>query len=290
MTASSPASGGRIGDLARALVRGMGWRQLAALAIGVIVGPLLSVVVAVAISLLTPFGAAWGSWPAPWFAIGDVVLALSTVLTWQAAEILLMPVSLRGPMEVQTWAGERALRAWQAAAGAAFHVLPPTSRAAAERWLRGHPETERNRAARIEVLLVARRFDEARAALARLRVESAADRIAHADLLATLTFLERGELELEPLRAATAEAPAEARLDGLAALAILEARAALAAGEEWRAPLSAMRSRLGGAADGVLWRGYFLRRMILLIPIALVVAFAFGVLGLALDPTSMPLP
>jgi hypothetical protein len=274
---SGPASDPpRIGDIGRALAAGIGNRELWAIGIAVVVAPLLSILLAMAIALLTPWGDAWSTWPARWLSLSDFAFGVLIVVVWQAASVLLVPSSLRGPMEVQTWAGERELGAWQRATGSLPWQLPPTTPAAAERWLARHPETAMNRGPRAEVLLVARRFDEARATLARIPVATVGDRIARADLVATTTFVERGELELGELRAAAAAAEGEDRLDGVVRIAMLEVRAAIATGGDWVTPLAAARVELGPRADGVLWSGFFVRRLLLLAPLILVASVAFG--------------
>ena len=268
----------RIGDIGRALAGGIGNRELWAIGIAVVVAPLLSILLAIAMSLFTSWGDAWSTWPARWLSLSDLAFGLLIVVVWQAASVVLVPAAMRGPMEVQTWAGERELHAWQRATGSLPWQLPPTSPAAAERWLARHPETEANRGPRTEVLLLARRFDEARATLARIPVADAADRIAHADLEATTTFVEHGELDMGDLRSATAAAAGEVRLDGVVRIAMLEVRAALATGGDWMTPLANARVELGSRADGVLWSGFFLRRLLLLTPLILVATVAFGLI------------
>jgi len=71
-------------------------------------------------------------------------------------------------------------------------------------------------------------------------------------------------------------------------MAILETRLALAAGTDWRGPLTAARAQLGVAADGILWRGYAMRRLRVLAPVMLVVAVAFGLAKLVLFGSSVP--
>ena len=164
----SQASGGqtRIGDIGRALAGSISGRDLWAIGIAVVVAPLASIALAMAIALLTPWIDAWSRWPAPWLSFSDIAFGVMILVVWQAASVLLVPARVRGAMEVQTWIGERDLRAWQAATGSLPWQLPPTTPAAAERWLASHPATGANRWARIEVLLLARRFDEAAAGLA----------------------------------------------------------------------------------------------------------------------------
>ena len=63
----SQASGGqtRIGDIGRALAGSISGRDLWAIGIAVVVAPLASIALAMAIALLTPWIDAWSRWPAP---------------------------------------------------------------------------------------------------------------------------------------------------------------------------------------------------------------------------------
>lgn len=272
----APGGQARIGDIGRALTASVSGRELWAIGIAVVVAPLVSIAIGMAIALFTPWGEAWSRWPAPWLSLGDIAFGLLIIVVWQAASVLLVPAPLRRPMEVQTWVGERDLRAWQAATGSLPWQLPPTNPAAAERWLARHPATDANRWARIEVLLVARRFDEAGTAVAQLPATRPADRIARADLAATQAFVERGELDLDELRAATDAAAGDDRIDGIVRVAMLEVRAAIASGGDWLLPLEQARAELGARADGVLWSGFFRRRLVVLLPVTGVVIVVFG--------------
>jgi hypothetical protein len=269
----------RIGDIGRAFVAATRWSELGAIGLALLVAPLASVLLSLAIAAWTPFGHVWANVPFSWFAIDDVALALLLGVAWHGFGILLMPRRIRAAMEAHTWIGERELRAWQRATGSGPRGLPPTDPHAAQQWLAANPETDLNRAARAETLLLARRFDEARATIDRLPDSTPGERISRADLRATADQLEHGAAELDELRRATAEAADDDRLVGVVDLALLEVRDALARGGEWAAPLTAARAQLGTRANGALWSGYFMRRLTLSLPVLLVFAAFIGIFG-----------
>jgi hypothetical protein len=268
----------RMGDIGRAFIAATRRGELIAIILALVLAPLLYVVASIAIGVMTPFGGVWGSWPLSWFTLGDVAFAVLLAIFWQGFAILLIPRRVRGAMEAQTWIGERQLRGWQRATGSLPNQLPPSDPDAAQAWLEAHRETEANRAARAEVLLLARRFDEARATIARIEGAEPLDRIARADLTATADFLEGREVEAEPLRRAAAAADGDDRLEAILDLAFLEVRLALQQGGDWLTPLDRARAELGSRADGVLWKRFFLRRLMVVLPLMLVTVAIFGLL------------
>ena len=268
----------RLGDIGRAFIAATRRAELIAIVLALVLAPLLYVIASIAIGVMTPFGGVWGSWPLSWLTLGDVAFAVLLALFWQGFAILLIPARVRGAMEAQTWIGERQLRGWQRATGSLPNQLPPSDPAAAESWLAAHPETAANRAGRAEVLLLARRFDEARAAIARIEEAAPLDRIARADLVATADFLEGREVDVDPLRRASAGAQGDDRLEGILDIAFIEVRLALQRGGDWLAPLDSARAELGRRADGVLWTRFFPRRLAVVLPLMLVAVAVFGLL------------
>lgn len=268
----------RIGDIGRAFIAATRRGEAIAIVLALVLAPLLYVIASIAIGVATPFGEVWGSWPLSWFTLGDMVFAVLLATFWQGFAILLIPKRVRGAMEAQTWIGERQLRAWQRATGSLPNQLPPSDPDTAQAWLDAHPETETSRAARAEVLLLARRFDEARATIARIDGGEPLDRIARADLAATADFLEGRDVDVEPLRRAAAAAQGDDRLEGILDLAFLEVRLALQQGGDWLTPLDMARTELGNRADGVLWTRFFLRRLVVVLPLMLVTVAVFGLL------------
>lgn len=269
----------RIGDVARAFVGSAGRRELAAMLLGAVLGALLSVLVGLGLGL-SPFREAWGSWPLPWLTLSDAFLVIAVIGAWQVSSIALLEPRLRAALEAHTWVGERALGAWHRATGSGWWTLPPTTPRTAVRWLERHPADATNAYARIEVLLLAERFVEAARAMDALVPRTDAERIAHADLRATMRLLADGALDLEELRSATDAAAGDDRLEGRCALAVMETRAAIQAHGDWLAPLAAARQELGARANGVLWRRFLPRRLLVIAPMAALALLGFGLLRL----------
>jgi hypothetical protein len=218
---------------------------------------------------------AWLSFPLSWLSLSDVAFALLLGGIWTAASVLLLPRSLRPALEAFVWSGERGLEAWRAATGSS---MPPTSISAARRWLAANPRTEANQWVRLEALLLVRDFATARSAIDALPMETAEQRVMREDYAATTDLLETGRADLGPLRAAAEAASGDEALDGHVAAALLESRMAIARDADWQAPLAAVRPRLGARADGVLWRGYARRRLVVAVPLLLVGAAVIGLL------------
>lgn len=216
------------------------------------------------------------------------------------AYVRAMPSRSRRAFEAFSWLGE-----WELARARATIGGLPTSPGDAEAWLAAHPETKITNLdelpIRIEILLLAGRPEEARAAIARLPVITEWDlfeRAALADLVdwrsggdGDLAAMEAAADELQPpdsddrLRADVMVAVAKVRrriadrraADGRAAdgRGAAEGRAATADALE---PLLDVRPRLGHRADGQVGRA--LRRR--LFPVLLVVSLGFGFIGVLL--------
>jgi hypothetical protein len=263
-----------IGDVARAIGRASRWTEISAIVAAAVGGAFLSVLLAIGIGF-TPFHEVWTSFPLPWLSLNDLAFALILGVAWAAASVLLLPRRLLPAFEAFVWSGERGLEAWRAATGTS---MPPTSIDGANRWLEANPPTEANQFVRIEALLLVRDFATARSAIDALPTETAEQRVLREDYAATLDMMETGRADLRRLRAAAEEATGDVALDGLVAAALLESRMAVARGEDWQEPLAAVRPRLGAGADGVLWRGYARRRLMVALPLLLLGAAAIGVL------------
>lgn len=284
MTEAAGPKAPAIGDVGRAFIAATRRAELIGILIAVLVGPLITVLVSLALAM-TSIGEAWTGFPFPWLSISDLVFVALLGLLWTAGAVWFVPRAVRPALEAFTWAGERSLEALGSATGS---ERIPTSPEQADRWLARIQETDANRWARAEVLLIAGRFDEARETIERMSEATAEDRATRADLQATVDLVSRGTADLGPLREALSELGGEARLATVVDMAILETRLALAAGTDWRGPLTAARAQLGVAADGILWRGYAMRRLRVLAPVMLVVAVAFGLAKLVLFGSSVP--
>jgi hypothetical protein len=280
--ATAPA---RMGDVGRAFVRAGSRFELVAVVLGAMIGALLSVSLGLLLAT-SPFSNAWRSWPLPWLSLSDAFLVMALIVCWQAAGILVLDRRLRRAEEAHIWMAERDLATWQRATGSRWWSLPPTTPRGAERWLQAHPLNETNAYARAEVMLLAERFEEAAAALAELVPRSDAERMARADLLATLRLLANGDADLEELRRAAAAASGDDRLAAHGVLAVIEARLALQTGGDWLRPFEAVRDDLGARANGILWRRLLPRRLLAAAPAAVLILLAFGLLHLLASTTA----
>jgi hypothetical protein len=273
---SGPSAHPAIGDVGRAFMRASARAEMFGILVAVIAVPAMSVALTIGLAL-TPAGPVWNALPFSWLSISTIAFVVGLVVVWTLAAIRFIPSSVRPAFEAFIWAGERSLEAMRATTGRAD---APTSAPEAQHWLELNPETAANRWIRVEVLLIAGQVQAARATAERMAANDPLERYLKADALATTQIVESGTVNLEPLRAAAADLSDEARLDAEAAIAIHESRLALAAGEDWLAPFTDLRRRLGSAADGVLWRGYAVRRLRAATPVTLLVIAVFALLQL----------
>jgi hypothetical protein len=271
-----------IGDVGRAFIRATMRAEIAGIAIAVVVAPLLSIVLNLAIAG-TPLVDLWSTFPLSWLSLSTIAFVLLLGVTWTVAAIALIPRAVRPGMETFTWAGERSLEAMRATTGG---EEAPATPGAARRWLAAHPETPENRWIRAEALLLAGEGDEARATVGRMTGDTPVERWQREDTRATVDLVTTGTVDLTGYRAALAELDAEAAIDAEAGLAIMEARLALLAGGDWLGPLTELRPRIGGDADGILWRRYAVRRLRAALPIMALVAVLFGLVTVLADAAS----
>jgi hypothetical protein len=132
-----------------------------------------------------------------------------------------------------------------------------------EAFLRTTPPSPVMRLPRAELLAFLGRFDEARRELTTVAADTPEVRLQVAGLEQYLDWLDRGEVELDALRAVVASAPAgtDLRREGDVVVATAEARARVVAGDPaWYEPLVAVRDELGAAARRVVWRDTWLPR------------------------------
>ena len=212
------------------------------------------------------------------------VLAAAGVAAWTGVLVayLALPSRTRKAFETFAWLGRRELDRIREQTGAPFTGTTPD---AATRWLVDNPPSPVTALARLDVLAVLGRFDEAEAEAARLppprddieAVGQALNRIqvrfvaggprdpaVHAEVAAL-------QARLDP----ASEAAAELRVG----LAVGAAREQLAAGRaDWDEPLLAVRPTLGSAPPWVLVRDVWSRLALSLFLVALAVALVVGVL------------
>jgi hypothetical protein len=224
-----------------------------------------------------------------------LVPALVAAVAGTEAYVRSWPSRSRRAFEAFSWLGERELAAFSALNGG----RPPSSSDAAQAWLATHPEDPAVPEAvggRIEVLVLAGRLDEARAALARMPRDTAAqrfDQAAVADLVewragATGTEADAGIEAMRRAAEAIEPIDGDERLAAEVAIATALVRRRMADGRSTAGdaidPLVDVRGRLGRRADGQLGRA--LRRR--LIPPLLVAALVITVLGQLLTGIGVP--
>ena len=204
------------------------------------------------------------------------------------AYIRAMPPRSRRAFEAFSWLGE-----WELARARATVGGLPSSPQDAEAWLEAHPEGGITNLdalpIRVEVLLLAGRFDEARAAIERLPAITPWDRFERAALADLVDWRAGGDGDLDAM-AAAAEAiqppDSEDRLRADVTVAVAKVRRHMADGRaaagDAAEPLLEVRPRLGRRADGQVGRA--LRRR--LIPVLLVVSVGFGFVSTLLGSLS----
>jgi hypothetical protein len=194
------------------------------------------------------------------------------------AYIRAMPPRSRKAFEAFSWLGE-----WELAKARATIGGLPTSAADAEAWLAAHPETNianlDELPIRVEILLLAGRIDDARAAIQRLPVITALDRFERAALSDLVDWRSGGPGDLAAMEAAAEDISprdSDERLRADVTVAVAKVRRRMADGRaaagDAAQPLLDVRPRLGRRADGQVGRA--LRRR--LFPVLLVVSLLFG--------------
>jgi hypothetical protein len=213
---------------------------------------------------------------------GFVTASVIGAVAATEAYIRAMPARSRRAFEAFSWLGE-----WELQQGAAIGGAVPTSPGEAEDWLAAHPETPENRWLRTDVLLLAKRFDEAREAAGRMPDATPAERWARAQALDSVDWRAGGDGDIAGMRAAAAELlppNGDDRLRAEVSLATAEVLRRMADGRSTPGdalePLLEVRKRLGPRADGQVGRA--LRRRLL--TTTLIVSAVFGALFWLLDP------
>lgn len=218
------------------------------------------------------------------FGISEVALLVALVASWIVAGLFL-PASLPEPLRLGIAVGlgavlgaEAFMRTMPGPAREAFEAFswlgewelaqvrnltgarPPTNESAARRWLLANRETPELRWLRVEVLVLARRFDEARAVADRMGDADPAARFDKAVARDLVDWFAGGDGDLGAIEAAAADlvpADGDARLRAEVVIAAARVRRAMAAGDDPIAagePLREARRRLGRRADGQLGR------------------------------------
>jgi hypothetical protein len=225
--------------------------------------PEVSAVVAVVItSLLAPLiGAALGG---GWWLGTIATVVLGAALATEAYLRALHPRSRRA-MEAFMWLGRQSLDEVRSATRDGV----PTTRSGAARWLRRHAprddEARETREQRVDVLLLAGRVSEARAAAVALPSATPEDRFARASALDIVDWWTGGPGDVPTMIEAAGEiepAGGQGRLRAEVAIALAKVRHVAGSSPvttvdeavDRLAPLLAVRDQLGPLADGRLRR------------------------------------
>ncbi len=224
-------------------------------------GPVLlavcvAVIAFVAVALPPVFAAldaALGFVPAAWLtaAVAFAVYVLA-VLVIGIVPPLLVRGKDRSASAVHAWIGARETRRALGRPSAAIGI--PSNPAAAVEWLRSMPDTDALLPVRLEVLVLARRLDEARAAIERLPESTPFERYRRLEATALVDDQSGRPVDEAALRASLAmiRDPGD-RAEATASLAVLLARRAVPAGR-WRERLLEARPLLPGSDTAILVR------------------------------------
>ena len=231
------------------------------------------------------------------FGLSEVALFAALVATWTVAGILLpatvpeplrlgilvilgavlgaesfiraMPTPARQGFEAFSWLGEWELAHARALTGKAV----PTNELAARRWLLVVKDRPELRWLRVEILCLAKRFDEAQALAERMPDATPEERLERAVAIDFAGWFAGGDGNIAALEASAAELLPEdggARLRAEIAIALAKVRRRMAAGDDpivAGEPLREVRRRLGQRADGQVgraFRGRLIRALVIL--------------------------
>jgi hypothetical protein len=163
---------------------------------------------------------------------------------------LLLPKRDRAVFATNSWIGAREIRRAFGRASRARRF--PTDPASAEAWLSRNPASARNRFVRVDALILAGRFDDARIETELLPGASPLEAYRKEEARALIEDQMSGTVDEDALRAGVAAVPGGIdRAEAAASLAVFRARRALPDGD-WRAPLLEARSAIPGSDVRVL--------------------------------------
>ena len=194
---------------------------------------------------------------APWI-VHVALPAILGALVGTEAYIRFTSSRSRRAFEAFSWLGEWEIaRAREVTGGARL----PGSREAAVHWLEQRPELPAELPIRIEILLLAERYDEARRLLDRLPSETASERFDVAALRDLVDWRSGGDGDLEAMEAAAGDvgpADGDDRLRADVTIAVARVRRLMADGRATPGdavqPFLDVRHKLGRRADGQMGR------------------------------------
>jgi hypothetical protein len=163
---------------------------------------------------------------------------------------LLLPKRDRAVFATHSWIGARDTRRAFGRASRATGL--PIDAASAEGWLARNPASDRNRIVRVDALILAGRFDDARIETELLPGGSPLEAYRKEEARALIADQMGGTVDEDALRAGVAAVPGGIdRAEATASLAVFRARRALPDGD-WRAPLLEARPGIPGSDVRVL--------------------------------------
>ncbi len=219
---------------------------------------------------------------APWI-VHVALPAILGALVGTEAYIRFTSSRSRRAFEAFSWLGEWEIaRAREVTGGARL----PGSREAAVHWLEQRPELPAELPIRIEILLLAERYDEARRLLDRLPSETASERFDVAALRDLVDWRSGGDGDLEAMEAAAGDvgpADGDDRLRADVTIAVARVRRLMADGRATPGdavqPFLDVREKLGRRADGQMGRALRPRIIPGLIVSGIVLGVASQMLG-----------
>lgn len=248
---ATPSGSPPIGALAKELVQIQERPMLVSIAVAFVVGLAGPVLVMLAVEGGLPNQdevIPW-MWLAAIVCIGSLVVACAIVAFLPT---LLLRGADRAASVVHAWIGAREVRRILGSSRAATKI--PTTPETAQAWLDARPDSDRLRPLRFELLLIARRYDEARALIDRFPRATPLDEYRIAEAHAMIDDQTTGNADEFALRAAANRVPASVdRAEAMASLAVFLARRLVGRGD-WRAELAAARRHIPGSDVLILTR------------------------------------
>ena len=196
--------------------------------------------------LAVPLGDAFGA-PIALVILGLLcwaifVLAVAVIATLPP---LLLSKRDRAVFAAHSWIGAREVR--RTLGHATRTTGLPSFAASAEAWLARNPATDRTALIRVDALVLAGRFGDARVEAERLPERSPLEAYRKAEAIALIVDQTGGTVDEDALGAAVAAIPAGIdRVEAAASLGVFRARRALPDGN-WRAPLLEVRPAIPGS-------------------------------------------
>lgn len=241
--------GSTLGTLGLALARLQARVQTLTVAVTTVVAIALAAMIlpAVAVALngaIGPVGALLIAGVAGWLIF---VVAVGVVAFMPP---LLLPGRDRAVSAAHAWIGAREVRRLLGNPARAMSL--PRDRATAERWLARHPATDANRPIRVDALLMAGRYDDARRETELLPERTPLEAYRKTEARALIEDQTGGPVDEAALRLAVASVPAGIdRTEAAVSLAVFRARRLLPHGD-WRAPLADVRPLIPGSDARIL--------------------------------------